>query len=91
MHIVLAFEILLGPCSAFYTGCYRNAGTKLKEAYKKSKNKTFYMNDKKRLTACFWNTEGVLFENRPALNFCNYVSITVYKIYIFLFRIKDTV
>ena len=33
----------------------------------------------------------VLFENRPALYFCNYILITAYTIYIFLFCIKDTV
>ena len=33
---------------------------------------------------------GVLFENRPAL-FFNYIFISAYKIYFFLFRIKDTV
>ena len=34
---------------------------------------------------------GVLFENRPALYFWNYIFITAYIIYIFWFRIKDTV
>ena len=33
----------------------------------------------------------VLFENRPALYFCNYISITAHKMYNFWFRIKDTV
>ena len=33
---------------------------------------------------------GVLFENKPALYFCNYILITAYKTYIFRFRIKDT-
>ena len=34
---------------------------------------------------------GVLFENRPALYFYDYISIAAYKIYIFWFRIEDTV
>ena len=33
----------------------------------------------------------VLFENRPALYFCNYIFITAHKLYNFRFRIKDTV
>ena len=33
----------------------------------------------------------VLFENRPALHFCNYIFITAHKLYNFGFRIKDTV
>ena len=33
----------------------------------------------------------VLFENRPALYFCNYIFITAHKLYNFGFRIKDTV
>ena len=33
----------------------------------------------------------VLFENRPALYFCNYIFITANKMYNFWFRIKDTV
>ena len=33
----------------------------------------------------------VLFENRPAFYFCNYISITAHKLYNFGFRIKDTV
>ena len=35
-------------------------------------------------------TIRLLFENRPALYFLNYIFISAYKIY-FLFRIKDTV
>ena len=34
---------------------------------------------------------GVLFENRPALHFYNYIFITGHKMYNFWFRIKDTV
>ena len=37
------------------------------------------------------STKGVLFENRPALYFCNYIFITAHKMYNFWFRIKDTV
>ena len=37
------------------------------------------------------NTKRVLFENRPALYFCNYIFITAHKLYNFGFRIKDTV
>ena len=33
----------------------------------------------------------VLFENRPALYFCNYIFIIAHKLYNFGFRIKDTV
>ena len=33
----------------------------------------------------------VLFENRPALYFSNYIFITAHKLYNFGFRIKDTV
>ena len=45
-----------------------------------------------KATMSFWlNVLGVLFENRPALYFCNYIFIIAYKMYIFLFRIKDTV
>ena len=33
----------------------------------------------------------VLFENRPALYFCNYKFIAAHKLYNFRFRIKDTV
>ena len=36
-------------------------------------------------------SDMVLFENKPALYFCNYIVITACKIYIFWFRIKDTV
>ena len=36
------------------------------------------------------NKKRVLFENKPALYFCNYILITDYKKYIFWFRIKDT-
>ena len=35
----------------------------------------------------FW----VLFENRPALYFCNYIFITPHKLYNFGYHIKDTV
>ena len=38
-----------------------------------------------------WKAYGVLFENRPALYFCNYIFITAHKTYNFWFRIKDTV
>ena len=34
---------------------------------------------------------GVLFENGPALYFCNHIFITAHKLYNFGFRIKDTV
>ena len=37
------------------------------------------------------DTLRVLFENRPALYFCNYIFITAHKMYNFWFRIKDTV
>ena len=39
------------------------------------------------LLTMYW----VLFENKPALYFCNCILITHYKTYIFWFRIKDTV
>ena len=37
------------------------------------------------------NNCWVLFENRPAFYFCNYIFITAHNLYNFRFRIKDTV
>ena len=42
-------------------------------------------------TRCSKCKTRVLFENRPALYFCNYIFITAHKMYHFGFRIKDTV
>ena len=48
---------------------------------------------KRRATKQKWRAskQRVLFENRPALYFCNCIFITAHKMYNFVFRIQDTV
>ena len=50
---ILLFFVLVTQyvfCVSIYTGCNRNTGTKLNHAPIQTKNKTFYKNDKERLT-----------------------------------------
>ena len=54
---------------------------------------SLHLHDHKKIENIYklQHKKRVLFENRPALYFCNYIFITAHKMYNFWFRIKDTV